>query len=155
MDEIRHYRLPFTSSASTQNRRTSFMRHVILTAFLGLATALPSIAQAQDAGNADAGRRVFNQCRACHTIDQGARNGVGPNLHGIVGRRAASIEGFRYSANMRELGAGGHIWTVDNLRAYLTNPKAVVPRGIMSFPGVRNPAQLNDLLAFLQTQGAQ
>ena len=117
-----------------------------------LIAAAPAIAQAQSAGDAEAGRRVFNQCRACHTIESGGRSGVGPNLFGIVGRRAASIEGFRYSANMRELGAGGHTWTVDHLRAYITNPKAVVPQGIMSFPGLRNETQLNDLLAFLQTQ---
>lgn len=117
-----------------------------------LLAAAPAIAQAQSAGDAEAGRRVFNQGRACHTIESGGRSGVGPNLFGIVGRRAASIEAFRYSANMRELGAAGHTWTVDHLRAYITNPKAVVPRGTMSFAGLRNETQLNDLLAFLQTQ---
>ncbi|NMJ40655.1 cytochrome c family protein [Roseomonas sp. JC162] len=117
-----------------------------------LLAAAPAIAQAQSTGDAEAGRRVFNQCRACHIIDNNGRNAVGPNLFGVVGRRAASIESFRYSANMRELGASGHVWTVDNLRAYITNPKAVVPQGIMSFPGLRNETQLNDLLAFLQTQ---
>jgi len=125
------------------------MRHIALSTFLAVAPLLP--AHAQD-GDAEAGRRVFNQCRACHTIDQGGRNGVGPNLWGIVGRRAASIEGFRYSANMQELGAANHVWTVENLRPYVRDPKAVVPRGIMSFPGLRNDTQLNDLLAFLQTQ---
>ncbi len=130
------------------------MRNVFLAAVFGLAPSLFATAHAQDAGDAEAGRRVFNQCRACHTIDQGGRNGVGPNLYGIVGRPAASIEGFRYSANMRELGAASHVWTVDNLRAYIADPKAVAPRGIMSYPGLRNPTQLNDLLAFLQTQRA-
>jgi cytochrome c len=117
--------------------------------------ALAPSLHAQEAGDAAAGQRVFNQCRACHTIEQGGRNGVGPNLHGIVGRRAASIEGFRYSANMRELGEANHVWTVENLRPYITDPKAVAPRGIMSFPGLRNPTQLNDLIAFLQTQRPQ
>jgi cytochrome c len=117
-----------------------------------LLAAAPVAARAQSAGDAEAGRRVFNQCRACHIIENNGRNGVGPNLFGVVGRRAGSIESFRYSANMRELGAAGHVWTVENLRAYITNPKAVAPQGIMSFPGLRNEAQLNDLLAFLQTQ---
>jgi cytochrome c len=130
------------------------MRNVFLAAVFGLAPGLFATAHAQDAGDAEAGRRVFNQCRACHTIEQGGRNGVGPNLFGIVGRRAASIESFRYSANMRELGEANHVWTVENLRPYVTNPKAVVPRGTMSFPGLRNPTQVNDLLAFLQTQRA-
>ena len=125
------------------------MRRLILSAAMlaGFAWAAPATAQ-----DADAGQRVFNQCRACHTIDKGGRNGVGPNLWGIVGRKAASIEGFRYSANMRTLGEGGHVWTIANLTAYLTNPKAVVPQGSMSFPGLRNEQQLKDLLAYLEKQ---
>lgn len=110
----------------------------------------PAVAQAQD-GDAEAGRRVFNQCRACHTSDQGGRNGVGPNLFGIVGRRAGSVEGFRYSANMQELAGTGHVWTAENLRAYVRDPKSVLPRGSMAFNGVRNDTQLNDLMAYLQT----
>jgi len=104
---------------------------------------------AQDAA---AGQRVYNQCRACHTIDAGGRNGVGPNLHGVIGRRAASIEGFRYSANMRELAEGGLTWTPENLDRYLTNPKNVVPRGSMSFAGLRNEQQRKDVIAYLQAQ---
>jgi cytochrome c len=114
------------------------------------AAAFPGTVFAQS-GDPAAGQRVFNQCRACHTPEQGGRNGVGPNLWGIVGRPAASVEGFRYSANMRELAAGGLVWTEANLRAYIANPKAVVPRGSMSFAGLRNETQLNDLIAYLNT----
>ncbi len=128
--------------------------HVRLTgSALGAAALLlglgaPAPAAAQDAA---AGQRVFNQCRACHTVDQGGRNGVGPNLHGIVGRRAASIEGFRYSANMRELAEGGLTWTTANLQRYLANPKDLVPRGTMAFAGLRNEQQRNDVIAYLET----
>ena len=80
---------------------------------------------------------------------------VGPNLHGVFGRKAGSIEGFRYSANMKEIGDGGHTWSDETLRPYLVNPKDVVPRGTMAFPGIRNPQQLNDLMAYLkQASGA-
>ena len=122
------------------------MRRLILSAALlaGFSVAAPAFAQ-----DADAGQRVFNQCRACHTIDKGGRNGVGPNLWGVVGRKAASIDGFRYSSNMRTLGEGGHVWTIENLTAYITNPKAVVPQGSMAFAGLRNEQQLKDLLAYL------
>ncbi|WP_240789900.1 cytochrome c family protein [Roseomonas sp. HF4] len=126
------------------------MRRLMFSMMVAAAAAVPGVARAQ--GDAEAGQRVFNQCRACHTINEGGRNGVGPNLWGIVGRRAASIDGFRYSANMREVAEGGHVWTVENLRAYITNPKAVVPRGSMSYAGLRNEAQLNDLIAYLQAQ---
>jgi cytochrome c len=123
-------------------------------AILGLTLlALAGQARAQEAsGDPAAGQRVFNQCRACHVIENNGRNGVGPNLHGVVGRRAASIQNFRYSANMRSLGEQGHVWTDDNLRAYLRNPKDVAPQGIMSFPGLRNEQQINDVIAYLRSQ---
>jgi cytochrome c len=116
-----------------------------------LVLALPAApAAAQDAA---AGQRVFNQCRACHTINQGGRAGVGPNLHGVVGRKAASVEGFRYSAPMREKAQEGLTWDEETLRAYIRDPKAVVPGGSMSYPGLRNDQQLSDLIAYLKQQG--
>jgi cytochrome c len=126
------------------------MRRMMITMAVAATAWMPGLATAQS-GDAAAGQRVFNQCRACHTPDQGGRNGVGPNLWGIVGRNAASIEGFRYSANMRELATGGLVWNEDRLRAYITNPKAVVPTGSMSYPGLRNEEQLNNLIAYLNT----
>jgi cytochrome c len=120
---------------------------VWMLAAAALAIAPLGGAVAQDA---DAGMRVFNQCRACHTINQGGRNGVGPNLYGVWGRAAGSIEAFRYSAPMRAKAGEGLVWNEANLRAYLTDPKAVVPGGSMSFAGIRNEQQLNDLLAYLQ-----
>ncbi|MBR0651963.1 cytochrome c family protein [Roseomonas terrae] len=121
------------------------MRRIVMAMTLA---AMPGMAVAQQ-GDAAAGQRVYNQCRACHTVDQGGRNGVGPNLFGIVGRRAGSVEGFRYSANLRELGAEDLTWTEDRLRAYVANPKAVVPRGSMSYAGLRNETMINDLMAYL------
>jgi cytochrome c len=116
-----------------------------------LVLALPAApAAAQDAA---AGQRVFNQCRACHTINQGGRAGVGPNLYGVVGRKAASVEGFRYSAPMREKSQEGLSWNEESLRAYIRDPKAVVPGGSMSYPGLRNDQQLSDLIAYLKQQG--
>jgi cytochrome c len=122
-------------------------RVATLTLAAAMAGGLALPAAAQDAA---AGQRVFNQCRACHSIEAGGRNGVGPNLHGIVGRKAGSIEGFRYSANLRERAGAGLTWDEETLRAYVTNPKAVLPTGSMSFPGLRNEQQLNDLVAFLK-----
>ena len=120
-------------------------------ATLGALLALAPIAAAKaQSGDPAAGQRVFNQCRACHTIDQGGRNGVGPNLHGVMGRKAGSVEGFRYSANMKQLGEGGHTWTEETLRPYLTNPKSVAPQGSMAFPGIRNEQQLNDVIAYVK-----
>ncbi|NOG74133.1 cytochrome c family protein [Roseicella sp. DB1501] len=61
-------------------------------------------ALAQQAGAPAAGERVAGQCRACHAVNAVGRNGVGPNLHGVAGRKAASVEGFRYPNAMKEKG---------------------------------------------------
>ena len=119
-------------------------RIVMLTTSLLMA---PSFASAQDA---DAGQRVYNQCRACHTVDQGGRNGVGPNLYGVFDRAAGSVDGFRYSAALRTKAGEGLKWDEATLRAYLANPKAVIPGGSMAFAGLRNEQQLNDLIAYLR-----
>ena len=81
-----------------------------------LLSVAPAMAQ-EAAGNAEAGQRVFNQCRACHTINRDGRNMVGPNLFGVVGRRAGSVDGFRYSRPMHEKHEQNFVWTEDNLRA--------------------------------------
>ena len=114
------------------------------------AAAMAFMAPTAQAQDADAGQRIFNQCRACHVIAAGGRNGVGPNLHGLWDRAAGTVEGFRYSAPMRAKATEGLVWNEANLRAYLTDPKAVVPAGSMAFAGIRNPQQLNDLIAYLQ-----
>ncbi len=119
------------------------LRGVVLAALM----LAPGMASAQDAA---AGQRVFNQCRACHTVEQGGRNGVGPNLHGILGRKAGAIEGFRYSGAMKAKAEGGLVWDEATLRAYIADPKAVVPGGSMSYVGLRNEQQVNDLIAYLK-----
>ncbi|WP_431285649.1 c-type cytochrome [Humitalea sp. 24SJ18S-53] len=111
---------------------------------------LAGSATAQESGgDAAAGQRVFNQCRACHSVD---RNLLGPNLRGVVGRSAASVEGFRYSAPMRQRAEAGLVWTEDTLRAYVRDPKAVVPGGSMAFAGLRNDQQVTDVIAYLREQ---
>lgn len=110
--------------------------------------SLPSGANAQDAA---AGQRVFNQCRACHVMGAGMKSTLGPNMFGVFGRTAGTVEGFRYSANMKEKGAAGLVWSEETLRSYITNPKQVVPTGSMTFPGLRNEQQVNDLIAYLRT----
>ena len=120
---------------------------------LGAVLAMAPVAGAKaQAGDPAAGQRVFNQCSACHTINQGGPNRVGPNLHGVVGRKAASVEGFRYSAAMRQKGEEGWTWTEENLRPYLRNPREVVQGTNMAFPGLRNDQQLNDVIAYLKQQ---
>lgn len=119
------------------------MKRCLAVLALGLFVSLPGIASAQDA---DAGEKVFAQCKACHTIEAGGPNRVGPNLHGVVGRKAGSAAGFNYSDAMK----GAAAWDEASLDKYLTDPKAAVPGNKMAFAGVKNEQARKDLIAFLK-----
>jgi len=108
-------------------------------------------AGAAQAADAAAGKDVFKQCMACHTTEQG-KNKVGPSLFGVVDRPAGKIDGFKYSKPMQEKAAGGLVWTADNLKAYITAPKEVVPGGTMAFAGIKDAGKVDDLVAFLAEQ---
>jgi cytochrome c len=115
---------------------------------LSVLAGLGSAAHAQDA---EKGAKVFRQCMACHTADE-ATNKVGPHLKGIVGRKAATVEGFKYSEAMLAKGAEGVVWDEATLAAYLPDPRAFVPGTKMVFAGVKKPEDVTDLIAFLKTK---
>jgi cytochrome c len=100
--------------------------------------------------SADAGQDVFKRCLQCHTPDKGGRNLVGPNLWGVVGRKVAETGGFPYSDAMKTKG-GQWDWT--QLAAYLHDPKAAVPGNKMAFPGIKDDAELADLLIYMRKLG--
>jgi len=107
-------------------------------------------AMAQGAGDAAAGEKDFVICRACHEIGPGAKILVGPPLNGVVGRKAGTYPGFDYSdANKKS----GITWTPEELTKYLANPQAVVPGTKMIFPGLHDPQQVQDVIAYLSQFG--
>jgi cytochrome c len=110
----------------------------------GLIAAGSAAASAQDA---DAGKSVFNKCRACHSTDAG-KNMVGPSLHGVYGRKAGSVEGFNYSDAMK---ASGKTWDDAALDAYIADPKGAVPGNKMVFVGIKDETDRKNLIAFLKT----
>jgi cytochrome c len=115
--------------------------------------AAPTLASAQ---NAAAGQRVFNQCRACQMVDQVGWNGVGPSLHGVFGRRADAVDGFRHSAPVRARAADGLTGDEATLHAYIADPNAVAPARFMTLASLRTEHRLNDLIAYLrQATGAR
>lgn len=109
----------------------------------GCLTAIPAAAQ-----DADAGRHVFqSRCSICHTAQPG-RNLVGPSLFGVVGRPSGHVPGFHYStANL----SSGLTWDPGTLDRYLTAPRQVVPGTLMTFPGIRDPRERADVIAYLET----
>lgn len=101
--------------------------------------------------NYEAGRRVFAQCRSCHTLDEGAGNRVGPNLHGVFGREIGTAEGFNYSQPVQE---ADFVWDAERLDHWLQNPQTFLPGNRMAFAGVRDETQRRDLIAYLMVETA-
>ncbi|MGH6786176.1 MAG: c-type cytochrome [Novosphingobium sp.] len=98
------------------------------------------------------GEKSFAKCKSCHTIASGGANGTGPNLFGVAGKPIGShAAGFAYSADLK---AHGGNWDFATLDAWLKNPKAVVPKTAMNFPGLPDAAERANVLAFMNSQGS-
>jgi cytochrome c len=121
-----------------------------LAALVLLTVSTPSIAQ--DAAN---GESVFKACRACHQVGEGAKNGVGPVLNGVVGRKAGTVEGFNYSEANKAAGAEGLVWTEEKLFAYLEKPMAFMPRTKMAYAGLKEESDRRDIIAYLKSLPAK
>lgn len=118
------------------------MRNVLL--FVAVLVSLVNAASAQDPAE---GEKVFATCKTCHQIGEGAKNAIGPELNGVVGRKAGSVAGYSYSdANKNS----GITWDEANLAEYLKDPKAKVPSTKMIFAGIKDEKKVQDLIAFLK-----
>jgi cytochrome c len=94
------------------------------------------------------GEATAKQCAACHTLEKGGPNRVGPNLWGVINRPRASVPGFNYSAAMKNKGG---VWTYEELDKYLLKPNAMVPGTTMTFAGISRANQRADLINYLHT----
>ncbi|WAC26977.1 MULTISPECIES: c-type cytochrome [unclassified Ancylobacter] len=122
-------------------------RFVITAALLALGSSA-ALAQSP-AGDPAKGANVFKKCMACHAVGEGAKNKVGPELNGIVGRKMGAVAGFNYSDTLKEHNAKGDVWTPEVLSAYLENPKGYMPGIKMVFAGLPKETDRADLLAYL------
>lgn len=115
---------------------------------LGLVSLTGIAASAQDAA---AGKTVFNQCRACHQVGETAKNGVGPNLNGLIGRKAGTVAGYNYSdANKKS----EKVWDEAFFKTYIKDPRGTMPGNKMAYAGLKDDKRVEDLLAYLKTFGA-
>lgn len=106
-------------------------------------------------GDAEKGEKVFKRCKACHAVGEGAKNKVGPQLNGIVGRDIASAEGYNYGDAIKAKGEELGAWTEELLAQYLEDPKAFVEgRSKMAFK-LKKEGQRADVIAYLKTFAAE
>lgn len=98
-------------------------------------------------GDAAKGERLFNRCKACHTVEAGGADRQGPNLHGVFGRKAGAKEGYNYSKAMANSDV---VWNDETIDAYITDPKGFIPNNKMIFVGIKNEKQRADLIAYLK-----
>lgn len=117
---------------------------------LGMACLLDAaaVSAAPRAGDAQAGQALFKLCASCHQIGPYARAGFGPQLTGVIGRKAGSTSDYRYSDAMQK---SGIVWSEDKLAAFLRAPKDVVPGTKMRFWGISDEQKIADLLAYLRS----
>ena len=120
-------------------------RSAFLGAFLVFSVSVPAMAQ-----DPAAGEKVVVVCRACHQIGPNAKNGVGPELNGVVGRAAGSVPGYNYSPANKN---SGLTWDEATLTKYLQDPQGMVKGTKMIFPGIKDEQKVKDVIAYLKQYG--
>jgi cytochrome c len=117
-----------------------------------IAAALAELPAPYNEANYANGRKIFAQCRTCHTVVKDGPNQVGPNLHGVFGRTAGTVEKFNYSAAVK---GSGIVWDAAKLDQWLTDPKGYLPGNRMAFAGVKKPDDRRDVIAYLKIESSK
>jgi cytochrome c len=129
-------------------RRAHVMNKVMNKLTLSVLVAIASSAAVASAlaQDAAAGKTSFNKCLPCHAIGEGAKNKVGPELNGIDGRKSGTAPDYSYSDSNKN---SGITWSKDQFLEYIKDPKAKIPGTKMTFAGIKNETEANNLWAYL------
>lgn len=103
------------------------------------------------AGDLKKGKRIFNKCKACHSLKKGKKK-VGPSLCGVVGAKAGHMAGYNYSSAMKN---SGLTWDEATLNKYLEKPRAMVKKTKMTFPGLKKASDRADVIAYIEAEGCK
>ena len=115
------------------------------------AAAGPSLNTLLATADVAKGEKVFAKCAACHTVNQGGANGIGPNLYGALGKPHGHVAGFAYSDALKKVPGN---WDFAGMDKWLTSPRDYAPGTKMTFAGLGNPVDRANLIAWLNTQGS-
>jgi len=115
--------------------------------FLLFAFSVAFIAANAAAQDAKRGQKLFEECAACHAVERGPQQGVGPDLHGVFGRKAGALDEFRYSPALKR---SGITWTPQALDAYIADPQKAMPQNRMPYAGMPDARDRADLIAYMQ-----
>jgi cytochrome c len=114
------------------------------------AVALAALARVAVAGDIAAGEKVFKKCMSCHSIGEKGRNLVGPVQNGLKGRKSGTVPGYNYSEANKN---SGIVWDEATFKEYIKNPQAKIPGTKMTFPGIKDEKDADDLWSFLEQFG--
>jgi cytochrome c len=114
------------------------------------AVALAASTAAASAQDVAAGEQSFKKCLPCHSVGEGAKNKVGPELNGLDGRKSGNAEGFNYTEANKN---SGITWSESAFKEYIKDPRAKIPGTKMVFAGIKNEEEVNNLWAYLKQFG--
>ena len=120
-----------------------FIKYIFIIIGMIIIILTVSIANTADA---EKGKKVFKKCVACHSLQEG-KNKIGPSLYKLLGRKAGSVEGYKYSKAMKNSGV---VWNEESLDKFLTKPRKFIPKTKMSFRGIKKKSLRDDLISFFK-----
>ena len=124
----------------------SFIKYVFIVIGMIIIILTVSIANTADTVK---GKKVFKKCVACHSLEEG-KNKMGPPLNNLLGRKAGSVEGYKYSKAMKNSSV---VWNEESLDKFLTKPRKFIPKTKMSFRGIKKKSLRDDLISFFKNNG--